>query len=86
MKTTKKCEDCNEALCFTPKRNCFYEFHPMYSIFINSGCICLDCGCVMCILKAGLSMGPNPVTGKGIGSYPTTVIPKLAGSLVLWSC
>jgi hypothetical protein len=29
MKTNIKCEDCNEALCFTPKRNCFYEFHHM---------------------------------------------------------
>jgi hypothetical protein len=29
MKTNIKCEDCNEALCFTPKRNCFYEFHYM---------------------------------------------------------
>jgi len=29
MKTSIKCEDCNEALCFTPKRNCFYQFHHM---------------------------------------------------------
>ena len=29
MKTSIKCEDCNEALCFTPQRNCFYEFHHM---------------------------------------------------------
>jgi len=29
MKTSIKCEDCNEALCFTPKRNCFYEFQHM---------------------------------------------------------
>ena len=29
MKTSIKCEDCNEALCFTPKRNCFHEFHHM---------------------------------------------------------
>jgi len=67
MKTSIKCEDCNEALCFTPKRNCFYEFHHMYSIFIHSGGIWLDCGCVIGILKAGPSVGPNPVTGKGIG-------------------
>jgi len=66
MKTSMKCEDCNEALCFTPKRYCFYEFYHMYSIFIYSGGILLDCGCVMCILKAGPSVGPNPVTGKGI--------------------
>jgi len=35
-------------------------------MFIYSRGILLDCGCVMCILKAGPSMGPNPVTGKGI--------------------
>jgi len=29
MKTTIKCEDCNEAFCFTPKCNCFYGFHCM---------------------------------------------------------
>jgi len=29
MKTSIKCEDCNEALCFTPKQNCFHEFHHM---------------------------------------------------------
>jgi hypothetical protein len=29
MKTNIKCKHCNEALCFTPKRNCFYEFHHM---------------------------------------------------------
>jgi hypothetical protein len=29
MKTSIKCKDCNEALCFTPKRNRFYEFHHM---------------------------------------------------------
>jgi len=29
MKTSIQCEDCNEALCFTPKQNCFYEFHHM---------------------------------------------------------
>jgi hypothetical protein len=33
---------------------------------LYSGGIWLDCGCVMCILKAGPSVGPNPVTGKGI--------------------
>jgi hypothetical protein len=38
----------------------------MLSIFIYSGGIWLDCGSVMCILKAGPSMGPNPVTGKEI--------------------
>ena len=27
MKTNIKCEDCNEVLCFTPKQNCFHEFH-----------------------------------------------------------
>jgi len=56
-KTTIKCEDCNEALCFTPKCNCFYEVHHMWSIFIYSGGIWLDCGCVMCILKTGPSWG-----------------------------
>jgi len=66
MKTSIKCEDCNEALYFTPKRNCFYEFHQMWSILMYSGGIWLDCGCVMCILKAGPSVGPNPITGKGI--------------------
>ena len=29
MKPSIKCEDCNEALCFTPKQNCFHEFHHM---------------------------------------------------------
>jgi len=29
MKTGIKCEDCNEALCFTLKWNYFYEFHYM---------------------------------------------------------
>jgi len=29
MKTSIKCEDCNEALCFIPKPNYFYEFHHM---------------------------------------------------------
>jgi len=29
MKTTIKCEDCNEPLCFTPKQIFFYEFHHM---------------------------------------------------------
>ena len=66
MKTSIKCEDCNEALCFTPKQNCFYEFHHLRRIFIYSGGIWLDYHCVMCILKVGPSMGPNPVTGKGI--------------------
>jgi len=66
MKTSVKCEDCNEALCFTPKQNCFYEFHHMKSIFIHSRGIWLDCGCVMCIVNAGLFVGPNPITGTGI--------------------
>jgi len=66
MKTSIKCEDCNEALCFTPKQNCFHESHHMWSISIYSRGIWLDCGCVMCILKAGPSVGPNPVTSKGI--------------------
>ena len=68
MKTSTKCEDCNEALCFTPKQNCFYEFHCMYSIVIYSGGICVDCGCARCILKAGRSVGPNPVTSTGISN------------------
>jgi len=52
--------------------------HPNEIVFMNFticrvflfilGGIWLDCGCVMCILKAGPSMGPNPVTGKGIGA------------------
>jgi len=29
MKSSTKCEDCNEALCFTYKQNCFHEFHHM---------------------------------------------------------
>jgi len=29
MKTSIKCEDCDEAMCFTPKQNCFYEFYHM---------------------------------------------------------
>jgi hypothetical protein len=29
MKSSIKCEDCNDALCFTPEPNCFYEFHYM---------------------------------------------------------
>jgi len=29
MKTNIKCENCNEALCCTPKRNCFYGFDHM---------------------------------------------------------
>jgi hypothetical protein len=48
----------------------------MWSISIYSGGIWLDCGCVMCILKAGPSVGPNPVTGKGIPSVPQ---PTFAG-------
>jgi hypothetical protein len=28
----------------------------------------LDCSCVICILKVGPAVGPNPVTGKGISN------------------
>jgi hypothetical protein len=66
METSIRCEDCNEALYFTPKRNCFYEFHHICSIFMYSGGIWPDCGCVMSILKAKPSVGRNPVTSKGI--------------------
>jgi hypothetical protein len=69
MKTTIKCEDCNETLCITPNQNCFHEFHSLWSMSTYCGGICLDCGSVMCILKAGPSVGPNPVTGKGIQIY-----------------
>jgi len=34
MKNTLKYKDCNEGLCFTPKRNCFHEFHYLLSMFI----------------------------------------------------
>jgi len=66
IKTCIKCDNLNEALYFTPKRNCFYEYHHMCSIFIYSVGIWLDCGCVMCILKAGPAMYQNLVTSKGI--------------------
>ena len=66
MKTSIKCEDCNETSGFTHRGNCFYELHYMSSISIYSGGIWLDCGCVMCILKADQSEGPNLGTGKGI--------------------
>jgi hypothetical protein len=49
MKTSIKCENCNEALCFTFKRNCFYKFHHMWIICIYSGSIWLGCNCVKCI-------------------------------------
>jgi len=65
MKATIKCEDCIEALCFTPKQNCFYEFHHMLSIFIYSGGIWLDCGCVMCILKGGRLWARTRLPAKG---------------------
>jgi hypothetical protein len=66
MKTSIKYKDCNDTLCFPPKRICFHEFHRMSSISIYAGSNWLDCGCVMCILKAASSVGPNLVTGKGI--------------------
>jgi hypothetical protein len=66
MKTSIKCENINETLSFTPKHHCFYEFHYLLSIYINSGGIRLHCGCVICILKAGPCVGPNLVTGQRI--------------------
>jgi hypothetical protein len=66
MKTSKKCEDCNEALCFTPKRNGFQEILHICSISIKSGVIWLDYGCAMWVLKAGGLVGSNLSTGKGI--------------------
>jgi len=80
MKTNIKCKDCNEALCFTPKRNGFYEFCHMCSIFIYAGGKkWLNNVCVICTLKASPSMGPNLVTGKGKvphDTYAQTYCPK----------
>jgi len=29
IRSSIKCDDCNEVLCFPPKQNCFHEFHHM---------------------------------------------------------
>jgi len=80
MKTTIKCEDCNEALGFTPKQNCFYEFRHIYSIFIYSGGIWLDCGCVMCILKRARLWARTRLPAKG---YHLSVKPHNEGAWLL---
>jgi hypothetical protein len=67
METNIKCEDGNEALCSTPKQQCFYKYRHILSISIHSGGIRLDCGSVMCLLNTGPSIGHNPVTSSGIG-------------------
>jgi len=70
-------------LCVSyPNEIVFMNFTICRVFFIYSGGIWLDCGCVMCILKVGPSVGPNPVTGKGIGK--TTSCIQRDAFLGLW--
>jgi len=85
MKTSKKCDNSNMNLYFTPRQNDFDEYHQMQSMLIDTRNISPDSIWGICDLTVDQSVDPNSVTSKDINNHLSVPLPICLGSYTLTS-
>lgn len=83
MKTSKKCDNYNKNLYFTPIPNYFHEFHHMQSILIDVMDMWAHSSCMIYNSKVDQSVDLNSVTSKVIITHLSIPLPICLGSYTM---